>query len=230
MKLTDEQLLAALSPANQLLIEAEPGSGKTTTLVERAGLLNASRPYGDRRGILCVSFTRAAVDEIRRRAQSRWGGSLSAAPNRVMTIDALFRWVWQRLIQRGEITWFGLRIGEFSDPMDSWGKKGRRVEKNKQRLSVGISGRAASVTQVLNERRTQGFRVEDLHAYEEALQSGSTTHHEIRACVRSVLAHDWGPSAVGSILAERFGHVLVDEAFDCNGDDRELLELSLIHI
>ena len=64
-KLDDEQLAAALSSFQPLMITAGPGSGKTRTIAARALVLHAGGIYPSQ--ILTLSFAKAAREEIQQR-------------------------------------------------------------------------------------------------------------------------------------------------------------------
>ena len=80
VELSDEQ--AKVLAATTRVVEAGPGSGKTRALVQR--YLQAAQ--ATTRGVALVSFTNAAVDEVRRRAGS--SPRYLRAPHYVGTIDS----------------------------------------------------------------------------------------------------------------------------------------------
>ncbi|WP_179872021.1 UvrD-helicase domain-containing protein [Microcella indica] len=63
--LTDEQVLAAASEDRLVDIVSAPGSGKTTVAAERFGFHRYQR--GDDRGVLGLTFNRAAARELAQR-------------------------------------------------------------------------------------------------------------------------------------------------------------------
>ena len=87
VRLTPEQALAAAAQDRLVNIVSAPGSGKTTVAAERFGYQR--HLAGDDRGVLGLSFNRAAVAELRARISARWGGGAIAAPHRVVTFDHL---------------------------------------------------------------------------------------------------------------------------------------------
>jgi ATP-dependent helicase/nuclease subunit A len=102
-KWTDEQLLAINTTDKTLLISAAAGSGKTATLTERIirSILNKDSPMDIRR-MLIVTFTNAAVEELRQRITGAIKSAMEKDPQnsilaeqmlavkgaRIMTIDA----------------------------------------------------------------------------------------------------------------------------------------------
>ena len=102
-KWTDEQRLAINTTDKTLLVSAAAGSGKTATLTQRiiTSILNEEHPMS-LSGMLIVTFTNAAVEELRQRIYDAVKGALEADPAnerleaqllsvkdaRIMTIDA----------------------------------------------------------------------------------------------------------------------------------------------
>ena len=80
VELSEQQAKVLLSTTR--VVEAGPGSGKTRALVERY----LQEAQESTRGIALISFTNAAVDEVRRRASST--PELLRAPHFVGTIDS----------------------------------------------------------------------------------------------------------------------------------------------
>jgi DNA helicase-2/ATP-dependent DNA helicase PcrA len=100
----DQQEAATSDPRRPLLILAHAGTGKTRTLIERLTLLGQARRaglFGERSGgaIAVVTFTRAAMHELRNRLAARIGDAASAGYD-VRTFHslsfALYRDGWAR--------------------------------------------------------------------------------------------------------------------------------------
>ena len=66
-KLFDEERVAFIENLDTLDLHAVPGSGKTTALLAKLIALEQHLPFEDRSGILVISHTNAAVDEIRKK-------------------------------------------------------------------------------------------------------------------------------------------------------------------
>jgi superfamily I DNA/RNA helicase len=71
-RLTDQQRRIVLSPDGPLLVQAGPGTGKTTLLAARIAYLVAVRGL-DPAGILAMSFTRVAASQLRERLRGLLG-------------------------------------------------------------------------------------------------------------------------------------------------------------
>ena len=87
VKLTNAQVLAAAAPDRLVNVISAPGSGKTTIAAERYGYQRYQA--GDLRGVLGLTFNRAAAAELRRRIEVRWGANCIRPAHRVITFDHL---------------------------------------------------------------------------------------------------------------------------------------------
>jgi DNA helicase-2/ATP-dependent DNA helicase PcrA len=82
----DEERRLFIKNMNALDLQAVPGSGKTTALLAKLLILDRYLPFEDGSGILVLSHTNAAIDEIRDRI-GNYCGSLFRYPNFVGTIQ-----------------------------------------------------------------------------------------------------------------------------------------------
>lgn len=71
----EQQIIAAVDPEARLIVTAGPGTGKTHTLIARILCLIEQHGLGSAQEILVLSFSRAAVKEIRDRCRTL-GGNL----------------------------------------------------------------------------------------------------------------------------------------------------------
>lgn len=72
---------------NTIDLQAVPGSGKTTTLLAKLVILERKLPFADGSGILVLSHTNAAIDEIKEKVQ-RHCPQLFSYPNFIGTIQS----------------------------------------------------------------------------------------------------------------------------------------------
>lgn len=86
---TSEESSAFLTARGKIVLNACPGSGKTTCIIRKLPLLEAEckETYGEHSGIACLSFTNVAKNEILQRYRQVYGYSLRY-PNHVSTIDS----------------------------------------------------------------------------------------------------------------------------------------------
>ena len=103
IQLTDAQVLAAAAPDRLVNIISAPGSGKTTIAAERYGYLRYQT--GDLRGVLGLTFNRAAAAELRQRIELRWGTNCIRPAHRVITFDHLHVDLLNHLLSEGKLTW-----------------------------------------------------------------------------------------------------------------------------
>jgi DNA helicase-2/ATP-dependent DNA helicase PcrA len=87
MYFENEERLAYLLARGKVILNACPGSGKTTTIAKKILNLEISNEIGGHSGVACLSFTNSAKDEINE-AYRRLSGKSLQFPNHVSTIDS----------------------------------------------------------------------------------------------------------------------------------------------
>lgn len=83
----DEERRAFICNFNTIDLQAVPGSGKTTALLAKLVVLEHKLPFTDGSGILVLSHTNAAIDEIKKKIQ-KLCPKLFSYPNFVGTIQS----------------------------------------------------------------------------------------------------------------------------------------------
>ena len=219
-RLSEDQLHAATSPARRLFIEAGPGAGKTTVTAERFGLARYTRQRSPSAGVVGLSFTIAATSELRRRIATRWGPRALGHPSRVLTIDAELVDVLCRLLRQGLIAWPGDHVQ--LDPLDSLGRH-PALKWNPQGYNTFVTtlvGRevAAVAAPGGRYRITKG----DLLGL---LTQGLCTHDDVRNVLRGAMADPDVRTAIVAHCHRTVAHLLVDEVFDADDVDLELIRL-----
>lgn len=87
MYFENDERLAYLRARGKVILNACPGSGKTTTIAKKILELERLNEIGGHSGIACLSFTNSAKDEINEAYRKLSGKSLQF-PNHVSTIDS----------------------------------------------------------------------------------------------------------------------------------------------
>lgn len=87
MYFENEERLAYLRARGKIILNACPGSGKTTTIARKIIELEKLNEIGGHSGIACLSFTNSAKDEINE-AYRKLSGKTLQFPNHVSTIDS----------------------------------------------------------------------------------------------------------------------------------------------
>ena len=82
----DEERIAFIKNLDTIDLQAVPGSGKTTALMAKLLILERYLPFDDGSGILVISHTNAAIDEIKDKI-GKYCPKLFSAPNFVGTIQ-----------------------------------------------------------------------------------------------------------------------------------------------
>ncbi len=85
-KTFDDERKAFIRNFNTIDLQAVPGSGKTTALLAKLVILERKLPFADGSGILVLSHTNAAIDEIKEKIQKHCP-KLFAYPNFIGTIQ-----------------------------------------------------------------------------------------------------------------------------------------------
>jgi DNA helicase-2/ATP-dependent DNA helicase PcrA len=83
----NEERSAYLQARGKIILNACPGSGKTTTIAQKIIELEQSKEINSYSGIACLSFTNSAKDEINE-SYSKLSGKILKFPNHVSTIDS----------------------------------------------------------------------------------------------------------------------------------------------
>jgi DNA helicase II / ATP-dependent DNA helicase PcrA len=85
-KVFDEERRAFIRNLNTIDLQAVPGSGKTTVLLAKLLILERKLPFADGSGVLVISHTNAAIDEIKEKIHKDCP-KLFSYPNYVGTIQ-----------------------------------------------------------------------------------------------------------------------------------------------
>lgn len=219
---TQEQLLAALAPDARVNIEAAPGAGKTTVAAERFGMYRF-RPGVDTRGVLALSFTKSARQELANRVRARWGGRALTAPHAVLTFDRLHQLLLAALLDAGHISW--TYTGERQEPLDSWrGAAGARpLNAGQTRWVAKLNG--TTVHRGASPAPYRGVWMSTAGGLRAQLEAGVHTHDDVRSLLHDALAHAELRTLVKASLRQRFRAVIVDEVYDANAQDLDLIAL-----
>lgn len=223
--LTHEQLIASGTPLRQVYIEASPGSGKTTVAAQRFGYHRyITQPAADKglngRAVVAVSFTRSATWELRQRIRQSWGPSALQWPHRVVTLDTLIYSLLEYLLETTQVRWpSGHR---HLDVRDSWNAIADHVW-TRRFMGLNLDGANVSIWSEHRHRSAMGVNPQQ---YNAAIRAGVCTHEEVRTVLELALRR---PDIVEDLtrrLASTVCALIVDEIFDANRLDMEVIELA----
>lgn len=229
-ELSDEQ--KALLDDSIRVVDAGPGSGKTRALVARF-LASATT---SNKGVALVSFTNAAVDEVRRR--TRQARELLRAPHFVGTIDSFLH---RFIVTPAETA----RLRRLPSYWASWDDLPEKWSTVRLRNPAGSGIRLSSFridqagATLLNEsglgweeaaylsQVDRAGRRQVLLGLAKSMINGLTGHGTYDASAARVKADELLSGQAGSdILARisrRFGELLVDEAQDCDEAEFDII-------
>lgn len=222
--LTDEQVRAAAASERLTNILSAPGSGKTTVAAERFGF-HRFQP-GDGRGVLGLTFNRAAAIELSARVTSRWGAACTAFPHRVSTFDHLYVDLLHLLLRRGLVTWPGglLNVEVRDEYRGLDGFDYLRPEQNYLRVAqLDDTDSVVSKARRISEP-TRGIGAISKHR--AILNRGIVSHEDVRWILRSALKRDPLREAISSWLSDNYRALIVDEVYDGDGLDLAMVALA----
>lgn len=201
---TAAQLEAVNASGGHVLIVAGPGSGKTRVLTERLARLLEAAPASR---ILALTFTRSAVEEIRRRIRDRTPGKDSEP--RVSTFHALGLEI---LMPHAGI--FGRAPGfRILDEREREAALDRLFADEKRKVSR---------RRALEAARVSGADSADLDRYDAALREANAFDLDDLILKPLLLLRDHPEAAA---WRDRFAHILVDEFQDLSAPQYDLLRL-----
>lgn len=219
--LNSDQVAAASHPQGHAIVLAGPGTGKTSTLIARHSYLTWSGVDPD--GIVCISFTKEASEEIKRRlgdkAPSRaWIGTFHGVCLRLLkrfNVEARLSKNFKVLDPSGQrsllydigIDW-DQDDGDLTDIIGRW--------KDSLLSPDEAEADAARKNNVVLRKAAQHYA-----AYEEELQRrGHLDFADL--LVRATRIIEQSPK-VKAFVSERMPHFLVDEFQDVNRTQVDLL-------
>lgn len=225
LKLTSEQKRAAANDSALAYIESAPGSGKTTVAAERYGVIRYAGGQ-DGRGVRALSFARSARGELATRVRQRWGSGALRWPHKASTLDGLHCELVSHLLLDEEIRWIGGQ--KELVVLDSWhGQPGARpltADLDYCRVAR-LNGRAVATAGIRIGQPGYGYGNKQPH--EAILAQGICTHDEVRRVLRDALSDHGLRPVVARYLQETTKGLIVDEVFDGNGLDLDIVQVAV---
>ena len=223
IQLTDAQVLAAAAPDRLVNIISAPGSGKTTIAAERYGHLRYHA--GDLRGVLGLTFNRAAVAELRERINLRWGANCIRPAHRVITFDHLHVDILNHLLSEGKLTWpKGIATLDVRD--DYRGLTGFHFLKDggyKRFASLDDNRKITSHSQKVTKPCWGIGRIE---YHENILNNGIVSHEDVRSILQAAMELEDLQQFAANWLSESYRALVIDEVYDANALDLNIVRLA----
>ncbi|WP_405861077.1 ATP-dependent helicase [Streptomyces sp. NBC_01515] len=234
--MTEDQQ-ALVDAEESLFAAACPGAGKTRAMVARFLKRTAEE---NRQGVALISFTNAAVDEVRRRC----GDQVDAlkAPNFVGTFDTfIHRFIVTPLFVREykvppkyvqswkDISSTSFRMSEIPRSGEvefSWFDFDRngRATLVMDRVDPRF-GNAEAKTALLANRNKAESRAS--HIFGKLLEAGTVSCAAARLLAEFWVQDGEAKGIIGPLLQSRFSEVIVDEAQDCGREELLVLQFLL---
>jgi DNA helicase-2/ATP-dependent DNA helicase PcrA len=219
---------ALIEAVGDTYAEACPGSGKTWVILER--YLRRSHEE-TRKGVALVSFTNAAIDEIRRRAKA--DVQLLKSPNFVGTFDAFLH---RFIVTPGYL----MRFGKRPRYCESWSQlELHEVRDKKASLSLDDFIFDANGNAQINWNRVSNQNRSSITASQSALEKMATSRFNSLVS-GGLLSSDFARQLAKSFLLDpkigpvirrhitgRFAEMMVDEGQDCG--EEEIAILTSLH-
>lgn len=214
------------------VVDAGPGSGKTRALVARF-LASAST---SKNGVAMVSFTNAAVDEVRRR--THLAPELVRAPHFVGTIDSFLHRFIVTPAETARLSHLPSYWASWDDLSEAWSTvrlidpAGPGIRLSSFRVDgAGVAflneaglqwQEAAYLAQVDKAGRRQALLNRAVGMINGLTGRGTYDSSAARVKADQLLSGTAGPAILARI-SRRFGEVLVDEAQDCDQAEIDII-------
>ena len=237
-ELTDQQR-ALVETSGEMFAEACPGGGKTRAIVERFLRRTAEEP---RKGIALVSFTSGAVEEVRRRCGRHI--TVTQAPHFIGTFDSFInRFIVRPFYAQAYKDMPNFRTPKFMDTWDGIDRARFRVRDmpNLPDYELGWFAFDSMLRATLMENSITARQIKPLMSFaserkgevervaaarcRELVSKGLIASTASRALADGYLRRSGTRDQIGSLLANRFSEVIVDEAQDCGPEELHVLEL-----
>ena len=170
--------------------------------------------------MIAVSFTRAATSELRSRVQRLWGSSTIRLPHRIVTLDTLICDLVHALLANGLVVWPGGHVA--LHVVDTW----------KVLTATGFSDQVVVVTGRTAGKSACGSLEPKLARLgrspaksRQKLNEGTCTHEDLRMVLADCLEDQELRAVLVRHLEATTRTVIVDEVFDANGLDLNIVEL-----
>lgn len=214
IRLSDRQVVAVTSDQAYTNIVSAPGSGKTTVAAERFGYV-ASHRSADKRGVLGLSFNRAAVAELGGRIAARWGLAATQLPNVVTTFDELHVRIMHHLINRKVLNWPGGHSAV--TVLDEYrGRHGFRFLQAKNWKRIASCDARGQVISQSRQLAAPEYGIGNANHHRAALEEGFASHEDVRTILRQATALDGVIDVIQGWLSSNFRHIIIDEIYDAD--------------
>lgn len=214
IRLSDRQIVAVASGRAFTNIVSAPGSGKTTVAAERFGYI-ASHHAADGRGVLGLSFNRAAVAELRSRIIARWGQPSTQFPNMITTFDELHVRIMHHLLDRGVIRWPG-GTSKVTVIDEYRGKRGFRFLQARDWKRIAVCNESGQVVSESRQLSVPEYGIGSVRDHRAVLAEGCASHEDVRSILWRAIQRNDVVEIIECWFRSNFRHIVVDEIYDAD--------------
>ncbi|SEM90565.1 Part of AAA domain-containing protein [Chryseobacterium taichungense] len=233
----DDERKAFIRNLNTIDLQAVPGSGKTTALLAKLLIIERKLPFSDGSGILIISHTNTAIDEIKEKVQKHcpklfsypnFIGTIQSFVDTFLAIPMFVHWKGKKPIRiDSEIFWESLHKSlPYGSRLALEKRLGNKFKQFMEELSIGPNDKLfhfdsfeeISIPKIGSHTDTY----KNLFAVKKRLLNKGILNYSDAFTLANIYLNKH--NSIKSLLQKRFSFVFVDEMQDMDTHQYNLLE------
>lgn len=233
----DDERKAFIRNLNTIDLQAVPGSGKTTALLAKLLIIERKLPFSDGSGILIISHTNTAIDEIKEKVQKHcpklfsypnFIGTIQSFVDTFLAIPMFVHWKGKKPIRiDSEIFWESLyKSLPYGSNLALEKRLGNKFKQFMEELSIGPNDKLfhfdsfeeISIPKIGSHTDTY----KNLFAVKKRLLNKGILNYNDAFTLANIYLNKH--NSIKSLLQKRFSFVFVDEMQDMDTHQYNLLE------
>ncbi|WP_394660259.1 UvrD-helicase domain-containing protein [uncultured Chryseobacterium sp.] len=233
----DDERKAFIRNLNTIDLQAVPGSGKTTALLAKLLIIERKLPFSDGSGILIISHTNTAIDEIKEKVQKHcpklfsypnFIGTIQSFVDTFLAIPMFVHWKGKKPIRiDSEIFWESLHKSlPYGSTLALEKRLGNKFKQFMEELSIGPNDKLfhfdsfeeISIPKIGSHTDTY----KNLFAVKKRLLNKGILNYNDAFTLANIYLNKH--NSIKSLLQKRFSFVFVDEMQDMDTHQYNLLE------
>lgn len=233
----DDERKAFIRNLNTIDLQAVPGSGKTTALLAKLLIIERKLPFSDGSGILIISHTNTAIDEIKEKVQKHcpklfsypnFIGTIQSFVDTFLAIPMFVHWKGKKPIRiDSEIFWESLHKSlPYGSRLALEKRLGNKFKQFMEELSIGPNDKLfhfdsfeeISIPKIGSHTDTY----KNLFAVKKRLLNKGILNYNDAFTLANIYLNKH--NSIKSLLQKRFSFVFVDEMQDMDTHQYNLLE------